>query len=281
MSGGTKKKENGLVLREVKVGESTRMLTILTARHGVVSASAKGALNPKSKLFSATGLFCYAEFLLREGRNTYFVDEADVIDVFFGLRQSVEGIALATYIAELAMILSPTAAESAALLHLVLLALHSLAGGKQAPGLVKPAFELRALADNGYMPNLVGCAECGRYDGIPFYFDAQKGELLCAGCAGDYKQEPNLSPGALAALRHVVLAEEAKVFGFALGAGSTRELNRCAEEFMLYHIDYPPRSLAFLKTLEGADGQLGPGAPETGEKPDAAQHTSEEEKAEN
>ena len=51
----------GLVLREVKVGESDRILTILTPEHGLISASAKGSLRLKSKLFSACGLFCYSE----------------------------------------------------------------------------------------------------------------------------------------------------------------------------------------------------------------------------
>lgn len=47
----------GLVLRQVKVGEADRILTILTPDLGVVSASARGSLRMKSALFSATGLF--------------------------------------------------------------------------------------------------------------------------------------------------------------------------------------------------------------------------------
>ena len=49
----------GLVLRQVKVGEADRILTILTPDLGVISASARGSLRMKSALFSATGLFCY------------------------------------------------------------------------------------------------------------------------------------------------------------------------------------------------------------------------------
>ena len=44
----------GLVLRQVKVGEADRILTILTPDLGVVSASARGSLRMKSALFSAT-----------------------------------------------------------------------------------------------------------------------------------------------------------------------------------------------------------------------------------
>ena len=75
----------GLVLRQVKVGEADRILTILTPDLGVISASARGSLRMKSALFSATGLFCYSEFGLSSGRSHYFVDTAQVKKVFHGI----------------------------------------------------------------------------------------------------------------------------------------------------------------------------------------------------
>ena len=75
-------KTKGIVLREVKTGESDRILTILTPDSGMISAAAKGAQRLKSKLFAATGLFCYSEFLLFPSKNLYIVDEATPIEVF-------------------------------------------------------------------------------------------------------------------------------------------------------------------------------------------------------
>ena len=49
----------GLVLRAVRVGEADQILTVLTPGNGVLSASARGSLRLKNKLFSACGLFCY------------------------------------------------------------------------------------------------------------------------------------------------------------------------------------------------------------------------------
>ena len=63
-----------LVLREVKVGEADRILLLLTPEQGLISASAKGSLRLKSRLFSSCGLFCYSEFTLYEGRTMYRVD---------------------------------------------------------------------------------------------------------------------------------------------------------------------------------------------------------------
>ena len=69
---------SGLVLRQVKVGEADQILTILTPDRGVLSASARGSLRLKSKLFSGCGLFCYSEFTLTTGRASNFVDAAAV-----------------------------------------------------------------------------------------------------------------------------------------------------------------------------------------------------------
>ena len=102
----------GLVLREVKVGESDRIITLLTPKLGVITASAKGSLRLKSKLFSACGLFCYSEFTLVPGRNMYTVREAEVKNVFHGISSSIEGMSLAMYMAEMASALSPTGEEA-------------------------------------------------------------------------------------------------------------------------------------------------------------------------
>ena len=97
----------GLILRQVKVGEADRILTILTPDLGVISASAKGSMRLKNKLFSATGLFCYSEFSLTSGRSHYFIDTAQIKNVFHGISASVEGMGLASYMAEIAGELSP------------------------------------------------------------------------------------------------------------------------------------------------------------------------------
>ena len=116
----------GLVLRQVKVGEADRIITILTPDLGVISASARGSLRMKSALFSATGLFCYSEFSLSSGRSHYFVDAAQIKKVFYGISATVEGMALASYMAEIALELSPAPPEADAQLRLLLNCLYTV-----------------------------------------------------------------------------------------------------------------------------------------------------------
>lgn len=158
----------GLILRQIKVGEADRILTILTPDLGVISASAKGSMRLKNKLFSATGLFCYSEFSLTSGRSHYFIDTAQIKNVFHGISATVEGMGLASYMAEIAAELSPAPPESEAQLRLLLNCLYMLSEQKRPVRMLKVIYELRSMTLAGYMPDVLACSGCGKYDGESF-----------------------------------------------------------------------------------------------------------------
>ena len=208
----------GLVLRAVRVGEADQILTVLTPGNGVLSASARGSLRLKNKLFSACGLFCYSEF----------------------------AITLAAYLSELTITLAPEPPESADCLRLLLNTLYMTAEQKRPLRQLKAIYEMRTMTQAGYMPGVLACDVCARYDGCDFYLDPVAGRLLCADCAAKEHRAPNLDPGALYALRHICLAEDAKLFNFTLTDQSQRRLGRVCEQYVAAHLDYQPKSLEFL-----------------------------------
>ena len=239
----------GLILRQIKVGEADRILTILTPDLGVISASAKGSMRLKNKLFSATGLFCYSEFSLTSGRSHYFIDTAQIKNVFHGISATVEGMGLASYMAEIAAELSPAPPESEAQLRLLLNCLYMLSEKKADLRVIKAVFELRTMSECGFLPQLVYCRGCGTYDGPAFYLDPQEGCLLCAACAQKAGKTCNLDAGALFALRHICLVEDKKIFAFKISVGSLAKLAIVAEQYALTHLDKPLKSYDFLKSV--------------------------------
>lgn len=239
----------GLVLREVKYREADKILTLLTPEHGVVTALAKGSLRLKNKLFSACGLFCYSEFTIFPGKNMFTVDEAQVKTVFHGLSGSVEAMSLAMYLSEIAATLSPTGGEAARVLRLLLNSFYLLSGAKASPRQVKAVFELRVMSECGFLPKLLCCGRCAKYDGGAFYLDVEEGGLLCADCAALEGKSPNLDAGALYAVRHICLVEDKKVFAFTLTEPSMQRLSAVAEQYALVHLDKPLKSYDFLKTV--------------------------------
>ena len=247
----------GLVLKETRYKESDRILTILTPELGVISASAQSSLRLKNKLFSACGLFCYSEFVLLPGRNMYTIREAEVRNVFHGISSTIEGMSLAMYMAEMAMTLSPTGQEAqrelreeaAKELRLLLNCLYMISEGKTDLHVVKAVFELRTMSECGFLPQLVCCKICEKYDGPAFYLDPQEGILLCEDCAKKAGKTCNLDMGALYALRHICLVEDKKIFAFKISVGSLAKLSAVAERYALTHLDKPLKSYDFLKSV--------------------------------
>lgn len=239
----------GLVLKETRYKESDRILTILTPRLGVISASAPNSLRLKNKLFSACGLFCYSEFTMIPGRNMYTIREAEVKNVFHGISKTIEGMSLAMYLAEMAAALTPTGQEAERELRLLLNCLYMISESRTDLRVIKAVFELRTMSECGFMPQLVCCRDCGTYDGDAFYLDVQEGHLLCAACAEKAGKTCNLDRGALFALRHICLVEDKKIFGFKISVGSLAKLSAAAECYALTHLDKPLKSYNFLKSV--------------------------------
>ena len=76
-------KTEGLVIMEKTVGESDRLVTVLTKSDGLVHAFVKGAKSLKNKNSISTQLFCYSRLVIYKGREKYIIDEATPIEVFF------------------------------------------------------------------------------------------------------------------------------------------------------------------------------------------------------
>ena len=101
----------GLIIKEQTVGESDRLVTVLTQDEGVVRAFARRAKNLKDSKNAGTGLLCYSRLKLSKGKETYNINEAFPLEVFFNLRRDVTALALAQYFCQLAAELVPEGVE--------------------------------------------------------------------------------------------------------------------------------------------------------------------------
>ena len=237
----------GLVLRATEYKETDQILTVLTARDGLLTMKARGVRSNRSKLKGACQLLTYAEFTVGEARGFSFITEATAIEMFPELRSDIELLALASYFAQLAEVLSQEDAASPALLSLILNALYALAKLKKPPRLVKAATELRLAVIAGFMPELSGCCVCG--DPEPDRFSLAGGTLICASCRADGGVRMPLSPAALAAMRYIVSCPDKKLFSFTLTGKAEKELCDAAESYLLTQLERSFYTLDFYKSL--------------------------------
>jgi DNA repair protein RecO (recombination protein O) len=242
----------GLVIMEKCVGDSDRLITILTRQKGVLRAFVQQPGRAKNGRLSATRLFSYSRFTIFEGRDKYIVDDARPIEVFLDLRRDIGRLSLAQYFCELSIALAPQDAPAEEYLRLVLNALYLLGRGDRPNGIVKAVVEMRMLALSGYQPDLIGCSECGTFESDLMYFLPVSGRIVCEKC-GLPQGEPSirLGRGAMAGLRHTVYAEPNKVFSFALSRQGTEELAQASEAYVLSTLGRGFATLDFYHALSG------------------------------
>ncbi len=241
---------DGLVIMEKSVGESDRLITILTRQEGIVRAFAQQAKRLKSKNFSATQLLCYSRFSIYKGRDKYIINDAQPVEVFFDLRRDLERLSLAQYFCELAFALAPEETEAGDFLRLILNALHFLSKGLRPNLLLKSIVEMRMLSLAGYMPNLVCCADCACYEADMMYFLPKSGVLYCADCYRP-SAEPaiSFSKGVLTALRHTVYADFDKLFSFQLPPEGQLQLSKVSEAYVLNTLERTFPTLDFYRSM--------------------------------
>ncbi len=242
---------DGLVIRIRNIGEADRLITILTRECGVLDAFVRGARRLKGRLASSTQQFSYAKFILFKSKDAYVVDEAEPVRLFFEFGNEVEKISLAYYFAELALVLSPHGDDAESFLRLMLNTLSFLIDGKREGVLLKSVLELRLLAMSGYMPNLLGCENCGVFEKDIMYFNPEKACFYCSDCEKHQRYGIPASRGVVSAMRHIVYSEFEKLFQFSISQESLKQLSYITEHYLLTQIQRPFQTLEFYKSIIG------------------------------
>lgn len=243
-------KTEGLVIKEQTVGESDRLVTILTRDEGIIRAFARRAKSLKDSKNAATQLLCYSKMSIYKGKDKYVIGDAFPIEVFFGLRTDITKLALAQYFCELSYELVPEGIDSDEPLRVVLNSLSFLAKGLKPEPLLKVITELRLLSISGYMPNLIGCSECGEYEAERMYFKIDDGTVYCDNC---FRQTSSahavLTPSMLKAMRYIVFSDLDKIYSFNISEKSQEKLLEIVEAYTVSVLQKRPKTLDFYNSL--------------------------------
>ena len=234
----------GLVLRETETKETDKILTLLTAERGRLSVIARGARRKNCKFAACAQSLAWSEWTLYQKEQWYYASEGTTLELFNGLRNNLESMALGFYLAELTEAVTTEEAPAGELLRHLLNGLYALSALGKPPALVKPVFELKLLCLAGYEPLADGCACCGRPEPENPRLDAVQGVLRCGGCGGGESGRDSL-----AALRHTVYGDPRRLYSFRLGEEALKRLSAAAEAFLTAQLERGFRTLDFYKSL--------------------------------
>lgn len=236
-------RDDAVVLRVQKLGESDRIITMLTRRHGRVRAVAKGVRRTLSRFGARLEPFGHIDVQLAEGRTLHTVNQVEGIDLLGrAFLEDYPRYTAASAIAETAERLSPEEHEpSLTLFQLTLGALRSLGAGEKPAALVLDAYLLRAMSYAGWAPALRECAVCAS-PGPHRAFSVPAGGSVCPDCRPPGAANP--APSTLVLMS--ALTEGDWVGAEASPVSVQREASGLVAAHLQWHLERALRSLPLV-----------------------------------
>lgn len=144
-----------VVLRYAPFSETSRMVTWFTADFGKITTSIRGSQRPKSMFLGQYDLFYTCELLFyeRERDNVHAIRECSPLNPRLVLREDWKACAIASYLADLFLRISPPRAYQPGLFALLELGLDHAPLAAEHPGVLF-WYELKLLRAVGLAPRL-------------------------------------------------------------------------------------------------------------------------------
>lgn len=208
----------GLVLKAEPIGEYDRRVVLLTREKGKITVFARGARRQNNRFLATTTPFCFGEFKLFAGQNSYSLSEANITNYFEEVRSDFELAFYGMYFLEMADYYTRENSDEKQLLKLLYQSLKALAHPSLNRDFVKMIYEIKAIMINGEFP------------GVP--------------------EKRNDLSGADRAIRHLWDTPAQNVYSFRVSDAVQKELSARCEEIRKRVIDKEFKSLEMLNSLK-------------------------------
>ena len=221
-------RDDAVVLRTYKSGESDRIAVLWTKEHGKVRVLAKGIRKTTSRLGGTLEPLAYVDIDLVKSRGElYIARQVQHRDRLSVLRSSYARINAGYAVVEVVDAIPSDDVADEGIFDLLTRVLLTLDNENYDPLLVPASFFFRLLAHDGSEPVVDSCVNCGR-EGPLVSFDAAVGGTLCAQC----RSGSALSSAALGLIRRILGGDLAAVLkeGSPEGAGEVVSLSHEAIE---------------------------------------------------
>jgi DNA repair protein RecO (recombination protein O) len=235
-------RDQGVVLRSIKLGETDRIVSIFGQGHGKVRAVAKGVRKPGSRFGARLEPTSHVAFQCYRGRGELdVVTQVETIDANRGLREHYGCLTHAVSMLEATDQVAQDREPNPPLYRMLVRALRTLAASPSP--LVSAAFFWKLLALEGFHPLLDECARCGAGPGPFPAFGLHDGGVLCESCA--QLDGRSLPPESLALLCQILGGELRTALAEPPGP-ATVDIERLALAALEHHIERRLRSAALL-----------------------------------
>lgn len=238
-----------IVLRHNDWGEADRLLSLYTQSMGKIRAIGKGVRKLQSRKAGHLEPFTRVQLLLAHGRDMYIITQAETLDAYQPLRESLERLGYAAYIVELLDQFTFEEGENQTLYRLLADTLSRLSIFPN-PALVVRYYEVRLLDLLGFRPQLFQCVRCqAEIKAEDQYISAELGGALCPRCGAITPGAQPVSMTALKYLRHFQRSAFQEAKRVNLSPSINREMEALLEHYLTYHLERGLKSPAIIRRM--------------------------------
>ena len=189
---------------------------------GKISCVAKGARRPKSALLAGTQMFCFGEYLVFKGSQTYHINSVEPIEVFYNLRIDLDKLKYAVHINKIVQDVTHENQNCYKILQLLLNTLYTIAETDKNLDMILGIFQLRLLCVLGFTPQVMECIQCKEKENLT-YFSIKDNGLKCKICGKQDTSTIAISESTLNAVKYTVTAPPKKLYAFNLKSEALEE----------------------------------------------------------
>ena len=189
-------RDRAIVLRTWKLGETDRIVSLLTESRGKVRAVAKGARKANNRFAGRIEPTRHLQVQCYSGRQLDNITQVESIDSFRGIREDFDRFTKAAVLLEVTDQMSVEHQADEGGYRMLLGALRAL--DREDSPLLVPAFILKRLAHEGLGPELDVCVMTGSAEDLTA-FDVELGGVVSA----TLQRGRYVSPPALALMRRI------------------------------------------------------------------------------
>ncbi len=244
-------KTEGVVLKELRYRDTSKILSIYTNKYGKINVMARGAYRPRSQIIANTQPFSYNEYQLFKGKNFFYLNQGDIIDSFYSIREEIERVTYGYYILELIDKGVPEEEDNEKIFKLLIKGLTVLSTLDKDYLKFIVAYELKFISFLGYKPYLDKCVSCGSYNKNNIKFSIYEGGIICDNCFMKDPFSTQLNIEIYEAMYELLYTPLERISYIDISKNSLYKLHEIIVDYILYNIDRKQfNSLNLIKSLQ-------------------------------
>jgi len=242
-------KTEAIVLRQRRLGEADRILTLFTPTYGKMDVKARGVRKTTSRMSGHLQPLTRCMLQMAQGHVSDVVTGCETLESFQSLRDDLDRLSRALYVVELVDRMTAEGAPGFGTYRLLLDTLRRLHGTENADLAVR-SFEMRLMDQSGFRPELERCVACDiALQEEQNFFAPQSGGTVCPACVTGLAGTRTLAVNGLKVLRLLQRGPYNEIARLKMSASLAEEVERHLRSYIVCVLERDVNAAEFIERL--------------------------------